>query len=92
VADVIQYATLQWPAFQERIAKRKKSFGEATKVAGKRKSSSGAGGSGRSSSKARLSASAGLSDEQHKKGGKVAAVGGNAPGKDELSEEDFWNL
>jgi hypothetical protein len=117
VADVIQYATLQWPAVQERIAKRKKSSGEATKVAGKRKSSGGAGGSGRSSSKARLSASAGLSDQQHKKnmaeklyhichqpghqarqcplnkknkkGGKVAAVSGNAPGKDELSEEDF---
>jgi hypothetical protein len=67
VADVIQYATLQWPAVQERIAKRKKSSREATKVAGKRKSSGGAGGSGRSSSKARLSASAGLSDEQHKK-------------------------
>jgi hypothetical protein len=117
VADVIQYATLQWSAVEERIAKRKKSSGEATKVAGKRKSSRGAGGSGRSSSKARLSASAGLSDEQHKKdmaeklchlchqpehqarqcplnrknkkGGKVAAVSGNAPGKDELSEEDF---
>jgi hypothetical protein len=64
-----------------------------------------------------LSASAGLSDEQHKKnmaeklchichqpghqarqcplncrnkkGGKVAAVGGNAPSKDELSQKDF---
>jgi hypothetical protein len=57
VADVIQYATLQWPAVQERIAKRKKSSGEATKVAGMRKSSGGAGVSGRSSSKARLSAS-----------------------------------
>jgi hypothetical protein len=63
VADVIQYATLQWPAVQERIAKRKKSPGEVTKVSGKRKSSGG--GSGRSASKARLSASAGLSDEQH---------------------------
>jgi hypothetical protein len=117
VADVIQYATLQSPAVQERIAKRKKSPGELTKVAGKRKSSGGAGGSGRSASKARLSASAGLSVEQHKKdmaeklchichqpghqakqcpvnrknkkGGKVAAVSGNAPSKDELSEEDF---
>jgi hypothetical protein len=114
VADVIQYATLQWPAVKERIAKRKKSPGEATKVVGKRKSS---GGGSNKSSKARLSASAGLSDEQHKKnmaeklchichqpghqarhcplnrknkkGGKVAAVGGNAPSKDELSEEDF---
>jgi hypothetical protein len=85
-----------------------------TKVAKKRKSSDG--GSGKAS-KARLSASACLSDEQHKKdmaeklchiyhqpghqarqcpfnrknkkGGKVAAVGGNAPSKDELSEEDF---
>jgi hypothetical protein len=84
-----------------------------TKVAGKRKSSNG--GSGKAS-KARLSASASLLDEQHKKdmaeklchchqpghqarqcplncknkkGGKVAAVGGNAPSKDELSEEDF---
>jgi hypothetical protein len=85
-----------------------------TKVTGKRKSS---GGGSSKSSKARLSASAGLSDEQqkkdmakklchiyhqpghqarqcplnrkNKKGGKVAAVGGNAPGKDELSEEDF---
>jgi hypothetical protein len=62
---IIQYATLQWPAVQERIAKRKKSSGETNKVAGKRKSSGGAGGSGRSSSKARLSD--GLSDEQHKK-------------------------
>jgi hypothetical protein len=85
-----------------------------TKVAGKRKSSFG--GSGKAST-ARLSASAGLSDEQHKKdmakklchichqpghqarhcplnrrnkkGGKVAAVGENAPSKDKLSEEDF---
>jgi hypothetical protein len=114
LTDIIQYATLQWPAVQERIAKRKKSLGEVTKVAGKRKFSDG--GSGRSASKARLSASAGLSNEQHKKdmaeklchichqpghqamqcplncknkkGGKVAAVGGNAPSKDELSEED----
>jgi hypothetical protein len=115
VADVIQYATLQWPAVQERIAKRKKSPGEVNKVAGKRKSSGR--GSGRSASKARLSASAGLSNEQHKndmaeklchichqsghqarqcsvncknkKDGKVAAVVGNAPSKDELFEEDF---
>jgi hypothetical protein len=65
VTDVIQYATLQGPADQERIAKRKKSPGEVTKVARKRKSSGGE--SGRSASKARLSASAGLSDEQHKK-------------------------
>jgi hypothetical protein len=58
VTDIIQYTTLQWPAVQERIAKRKKSPGEVTKVAGKRKSLGG--GSGRSASKARLSASAGL--------------------------------
>jgi hypothetical protein len=62
--DIIHYATLQWPAVQERIAKRKKSPGEVTKVAGKRKFLGG--GSGKAS-KARLSASAGLSDEQHKK-------------------------
>jgi hypothetical protein len=86
-----------------------------TKVARKRKSSEG--GSRRSASKARLNASTGLSDDQHKKdmaeklchichqpghqarqcplnrknkkGGKVAAVSGNAPSKDELSEKDF---
>jgi hypothetical protein len=29
---------------------------------------------------------------KNKKGGKVAAVGENAPSKDELSEEDFWTL
>jgi hypothetical protein len=105
---------MQWPAVQERIAKRKKSPGEVTKVAGKRKPLGGGRGK---ASKAWLSASAGLSDEQHKKdmaeklchicyqpghqarqcpfnrknkkGRKVAAVGGNAPSKDELSEEDF---
>jgi hypothetical protein len=65
--DLTKHNRNKWPAVQERIAKRKKSSGKATKVAGKRKSSGGAGGSGRSSSKARLSASAGLSDEQHKK-------------------------
>jgi hypothetical protein len=114
VTDIIQYATLQWPAVQERIAAKKKSPGEVTKVAGKRKSSGG--GSGKAS-KARLSAGAGLSNEQHKKdmaeklchichqpghqarqclfnrknkkGGKVAAVGENAPSKDEMFEEDF---
>jgi hypothetical protein len=36
VTDIIQYATLQWPAVQERIAKRKKSLGEVAKVARKR--------------------------------------------------------
>jgi hypothetical protein len=64
VTDIIQYATLQWLAVQKRIAKRKKSLGEVTKVAGKRKSSGG--GSGKAS-KARLTASASLSDEQHKR-------------------------
>jgi hypothetical protein len=64
VTDIIQYATLQWPAVQERIAKRKESPGEVAKVVGKRKSS---GGGSSKASKARLSASAGLSDEQHKK-------------------------
>jgi hypothetical protein len=28
-------------------------------------------------------------NKKNKKGGKVAVVSGNAPGKDELSEEDF---
>jgi hypothetical protein len=44
VTDIIQYANLQWPADQERIAKRKKSPGEVSKVAGKRKSSGGRSG------------------------------------------------
>jgi hypothetical protein len=65
VTDIIQYATLQWPAVQKRTGKRKKSPGGVTKVAEKRKSSGGR--SGRSASKTRLSASAGLSNEQHKK-------------------------
>jgi hypothetical protein len=64
VTDIIQYATPQWPAVQERIAKNKKAPGEVNKVTEKRKSS---GGGSSKSSKARLSASAGLSDEQHKK-------------------------
>jgi hypothetical protein len=60
--DLVQYATLQWPAVQERIAKSKKSSQEPTKVGGKRKASgSGAGGSGRSS-KPKLEASGKLSD------------------------------
>jgi hypothetical protein len=65
--DLMQYATLQWPVVQERIAKSKKSFQEPTKVGGKRKaSSSGAKGSGRSS-KPKLGASGKLSDEQFQK-------------------------
>lgn len=68
LADIEKYATLQWPVVQEHIAKRKKPSGELTKVVGKREASGGgAGGSGRSSSKARLGASGGLSDEQHLK-------------------------
>jgi hypothetical protein len=64
VTDIIEYATLQWPAVRERIAKRKKCPGKVTKVARKRKSS---GGGSSKASKARLSASAGLSDEQHRR-------------------------
>jgi hypothetical protein len=63
----MQYATLQWPVVQERIAKSKKSSQEPTKVGGKRKASgSGAKGSGRSS-KPKLGASGKLSDEQFQK-------------------------
>jgi hypothetical protein len=69
LTDLIQYATLQWPVIQERVSGRKKqSFGETSKVAGKRKSSGGgAGGSGRSSSKARLGASGTPLTEEQKK-------------------------
>jgi hypothetical protein len=65
----VPYATLQWLVIQERIAKKRKSFTESTKVAGKCKASGGGGASGsrRLSSKARLGASGGLSDKQHKK-------------------------
>jgi hypothetical protein len=65
---IIQYATLQWPVIQERIAKKKKSAVETTKVGGKRKASGGSGGSGfnRPSGNARLGASGRLSDEQKK--------------------------
>src|SRR6476620_2649930 len=68
LADILQYATLQWPVIQERIAKKKKSA-EATKVGGKRRATGGSGGSGssRPSVKARLGASGRLSDEQMKK-------------------------
>jgi hypothetical protein len=66
--DLRQYATLQWPVVQERIAKSKKSSQEPTKVAGKRKvsGSAGAKGSGRSS-KPKLGASGKMSDEQYQK-------------------------
>jgi hypothetical protein len=71
LSDIVQYATLQWPIVQERVSRKKKqSFGESTKVAGKRKASDGgASGSGRSS-KARTGAGASvasLSDEQKKR-------------------------
>jgi hypothetical protein len=68
LADIVQYAMLQWPAqCPGAYCQDEEVSGETTKVAGKRKSLGGAGGSGRSLSKARLSASGGLSDEQHKK-------------------------
>jgi hypothetical protein len=63
----MQYATLQWPAVQERTARSKKASQEPTKVGEKRKASgSGAKGSGRSS-KPKLGASGKLSDEQFQK-------------------------
>jgi hypothetical protein len=66
--DLVQYASLQWPVVQERIAKRKKSPTEPAMVGGKCKASGGgASGSSRSSSKPKLGASGGLSDEQFKK-------------------------
>jgi hypothetical protein len=64
----MQFATLQWPMVQERIAKSKKSSQEPTKVGGKRKASGNAGakGSGRSS-KPKLGASGKNTDEQYQK-------------------------
>jgi hypothetical protein len=46
----MQYATLQWPVVQERIARSKKSSQELTKVGGKKKAlgSARVEGSGRS--------------------------------------------
>jgi hypothetical protein len=69
LTDLIQYATLQWPIIQERVSRRKKqSSGETSKVAEKLKASGGgAGGSGRSSSKARLGASGTPLTEEQKK-------------------------
>jgi hypothetical protein len=67
LSDLMQYATLQWPAVQERTARSKKASQEPTKVGGKRKASgSGAKGSGRSS-KPKLGASGKLSDDQYQK-------------------------
>jgi hypothetical protein len=66
--DLMQYATLQWPVVQERIAKSKKSSQEPTKVGGKRKASSSAGAKGSDrSSKPKLVASGKMSDEQYQK-------------------------
>jgi hypothetical protein len=66
--DLIQYATLQWPVVQERIAKSKKSFQEPTKVGGKRKASGNAGAKGSCrSSKPTVGASGKMSDEQYQK-------------------------
>jgi hypothetical protein len=62
LTDLMQYATLQWPNVQERIARSKKTPHEPTKVGGKRKASrSGAKGSG-CSSKPKLGASGKSSD------------------------------
>jgi hypothetical protein len=67
LTDLVQYATLQWPAVQERIARSKKSSRKLTKVGGKRKASgSGAKGPSRSS-KPKLGASGKLSDDQYPK-------------------------
>jgi hypothetical protein len=66
--DLMQFATLQWPMVQERIAKSKKSSQEPTKVGGKRKASGSAGGKGSGrSSKPKLGASGKMSDEQYQK-------------------------
>jgi hypothetical protein len=67
LTDLMQYATLQWPNVQERIAISKKTPHEPTKVGGKLKASgSGAKGSARSS-KPKLGASGKSSDVQHQK-------------------------
>jgi hypothetical protein len=44
--DLMQFAMLQWPMVQERIAKSKKSSQEPTRVGGKRKASGSAGAKG----------------------------------------------
>jgi hypothetical protein len=63
--DLMQYATLQWPVVQERIAKSKKSSQEPTKVRGRRKASGNARASGSDRfSKPKLGASGKLSDYQ----------------------------
>jgi hypothetical protein len=66
LTDLMQFATLQWPAVQERAARSKKASQEPTKVGGKRKASAGgAKGLGRSS-KPKLGASGKLSDMAEK--------------------------
>jgi hypothetical protein len=63
--DLMQFATLQWPMVQGRIAKSKKPSQEPTKVGGKRRASGNAGAKG--SSKPKLGASGKMSDEQYQK-------------------------
>jgi hypothetical protein len=64
----MQYATLQWPVVQERIAKNKNSSQEPTKVGGKRKASGSAEAKGSGcSSKPKLGVSGKISDEQYQK-------------------------
>jgi hypothetical protein len=66
--DLMQFATLQWPMVQKRIAKSKKSSQEPTKVEGKRKASGSAGAKGSGcSSKPKLGASGKMSNEQYQK-------------------------
>jgi hypothetical protein len=65
--ELIQYATMQWLAIRERLAKKtKQPSTKVTKVGGKREASGGAGGSG-SKRLARLGASGNLSKEQMEK-------------------------
>jgi hypothetical protein len=65
---LMQYAALQWPVVQERIAKSKKSSQEPTKIGGKRKASGNAGANGLGrSSKPKLGASGKMSDEHYQK-------------------------
>jgi hypothetical protein len=65
----MQYATLQLPVVQERIAKSKKFSREPTKVGGKRKASGNAGakGSDRSSKPKLLGSSGKMFVEQYQK-------------------------
>jgi hypothetical protein len=64
--DLMQYATLQWPVVQERIAKSRKFSQEPIKVGGKCKASGSAGAKGLGrSSKPKLGASGKMFDEQY---------------------------